>query len=428
MKHVTQVELDDFAQIEDRITYQPSDAFSTIETVGDLRDVIELFLSGYNVGCQPIAGTLAGMMRPTRVEVLQGFPEPVEMSAVTRLKSGGGKPQTYRNEWNVKARDTPKSLAKAFADIVECAACKMTLCVDLTAISDPKRAKVVAEAFIGFCGLLNHRAHRILSQADIADLLEWTFIASDIGSLDIQTVYGAPSYGAVLRRECDTMDVTPHRPAKTRATRSLVAYVLPQRADLDAIFIHAAKTGKTVGLINGERAASRLQGFRGSSPDKGALLPNHGTILNSNVDLDGLDECDQWKTVKLAARSRMRDTEARLPDGLQPEWQAQADYRRLIGLSVSGVEPTRDHRNHALYDAIKEADAMTVCQPKLVTILRSCAEEGSVFSLHMQQDGLVYADHNVALDVPFDAMEVPRIVDWLTAHWRDFVAANFVGP
>lgn len=411
------------------VTYTPTprEAFMRLETVEDFHDLALLFLSGVNVGFEPVTGSLTGFQKPLHMSEKE---RAVEITTVRNLLGSGERLQ----EKSIRARreneevlfvspatDSPASIAKAFRVLLANKSRPTEITFDLTALKDAKRARIISDALISAYTLLNYRGARLLSVTDIVDLVA-PLATLGCARLDAQVRYGSASWGAFVRGESDSLLERITLPVTPNYSRTLVCGIRPTSDDLTLCLENG------VGVVNAKAAEARGFNVKGLNPAKSLLLGNHIVCETGEVDVTDTDSVEaRWQALQAAGGDLYQITAEPLPKGLQSVWTCQRETFRSYAVSVRGVTDLGELESLGLKALKGGNDAATrhgSPWPRKGSHQTTSFEGSAVEQLEAQRQWLVFSD-NCGTVVRMKNTEAAGVCDWLLREWDRFVAAGF---
>ena len=247
-------------------------AFTEVETVYDVVDVLWLLLQGVGVGFKPVIGTLNGFRAPI---------ENIEVIRSTRTSKGGVEHnvETVANGvWRIKVGDSAEAWAKSIGKIVAGKHKVHTLVLDFSEIRPAgERLKgygwissgdeQIAKAYTAIANIFNRRAGMLLTRIDILDLINWlgTVLSSRRSAEIALFEYGQPEWKdfAVAKKEWWLTN----NEQRTQSNNSIVFYQKPTRTQIREIFnLMEESGGSEPAFINGQTALKRASWFKGVNP------------------------------------------------------------------------------------------------------------------------------------------------------------------
>ena len=254
-------------------------AFTHVETVYDVVDVLWLLLQGCGVGFRPVVGQLTGFVRPIpKLTIIRS------QRTVEEFKNGNrGRehniehfdPQTRR--WYISVGDSAEAWAKSIGKLLAGKYPANELVLDFSEIR-PAGIRLrgygwissgdtaIARAYEAIFGILNRRAGCLLSRIDILDLINWLgTVLSSRRSAEIALVaYGEDEWEefTVAKREYWI-----NNPQRGQSNNSLLFLQKPTRDELERIFKMMIESGGSEpGFINQAAATRRAPWFKGVNP------------------------------------------------------------------------------------------------------------------------------------------------------------------
>ena len=328
-------------------------AYTHVETVYDVVDVLWLLLQGCGVGFRPITGTLNGFRRPL---------EEIKVIRSNRTGKGGVQHniETYDSEsytWTIKVGDSAIAWAKAVGKLVAGKFPAKTLILDFSEIR-PAGTRLkgygwissgdeqIAKAFKAIAKILSDRADQLLTRIDILDIVNWmgTILSSRRSAEIALFEYGQPEWEefALAKKEW-WLKGNAHR---QQSNNSLLFRTKPTREELEQLFqIILESGGSEPGFINAIEAERRAPWFKGCNPCVEILLGNKSfcNLTEVNVLAFKGDKVGLERALYLAGRMNYRQTMVNLRDEiLQEAWHLNNDFLHLCGVGLTGVRARPD--------------------------------------------------------------------------------------
>lgn len=364
-------------------------AFTLVETVYDVVDILWLLLQGCGVGFHPVPGTLSGFRNPIR---------DIKVVRSTRTGKGGDEHnrETWDAEtktWTIRVGDSAEAWARSVGKLLAGKYPADTLVLDFSQIRPAgERLKgygwissgdaSIARAYTAIAGILSRRADSLLTRIDLLDVINWlgTVLSSRRSAEICLFEFGAAEWEefALAKKLCNTPDYS-HR---QQSNNSLLFNSKPARETLEYIFgLMQEAGGSEPGFINAEAARQRAPWFKGVNPCAEILLGNKSFCNLTEVDLGKFqgDTVGLLRAVTLAARANYRQTCVDLRDGiLQEAWHLNNDFLRLCGVGITGVVRRPDLTGYdyrrleraATAAATRMADELGTPPPKNVTTVK----------------------------------------------------------
>jgi ribonucleoside-triphosphate reductase len=369
-------------------------AFTHVETVYDVVDVLWLLLQGCGVGFRPIVGQLTGFVRPIpKLTIIRS------QRTVEEFKNGNrGRehniehfdPETRR--WYISVGDSAEAWAKSIGKLLAGKYPADELVLDFSEIRPAgirlrgygwisSGDSAIARAYEAIFGIMNRRAGCLLSRIDILDLINWLgTVLSSRRSAEIALVaYGEDEWEefAVAKREYWV-----DNPQRGQSNNSLLFIQKPTRAELERIFKMMLEAGGSEpGFINQAAATRRAPWFKGVNPCAEILLGNKAFCNLVEVDVAKFkgDSAGLQRAVEIAARACYRQTCVDLRDGiLQEAWHLNNAFLRLLGVSLTGIVRRPDLSAYdyaqlqraAVAGGYSMADELGLPRPKNVTTVK----------------------------------------------------------
>lgn len=327
-------------------------AFTHVETVYDVVDVLWLLMQGCGVGFKPIVGQLTGFKKPiTEIEVIRS----------TRTEKGGKQEntETYDEDtgvWTIQIGDSAEAWSKSIGKLMAHKYPATKLVLDFSQIR-PAGYRLkgygwissgdasICKAYLAIANILNKRAGSLLTRINLLDIVNWlgTVLSSRRSAEIALFEYGDDEWQdfAVAKK-----DWFIHNPQRAQSNNSLVFKVKPSVEELRHIFdLMVESGGSEPGFINGQAALARAPWFKGANPCVEILLGNKSFCNLTETDLSKFvgDSAGLRRAIYLAARANYRQTCVNLLDGiLQEAWHLNNDFLRLCGVGLTGIATRPD--------------------------------------------------------------------------------------
>lgn len=364
-------------------------AFTHVETVYDVVDVLWLLLQGCGCGFRPIAGTLNGFRRPLQ-----------EILVIRSNRTGKGgvqhnietfDPQTAT--WTIRVGDSAIAWAKAIGKLVAGKFPARTLVLDFSEIR-PAGTRLkgygwvssgdeqIAKAFHAIARILSDRSDQLLTRMDILDIINWlgTILSSRRSAQIALFEYGQPEWEefALAKKEW-WLKGNAHR---QQSSNSLLFKHKPTREELENIFqVMLDAGGSEPGFINAQEAERRAPWFKGCNPCVEILLGNKSfcNLTEVNVLAFQGDKIGLERALYLAGRMNYRQTMVDLRDEiLQEAWHLNNQFLHLCGVGLTGIRARPDlraydykrMRNITVSAAYSMANELNAPLPKNVTCVK----------------------------------------------------------
>lgn len=369
-------------------------AFTHVETVYDVVDVLWLLLQGCGVGFRPVVGQLTGFVRPIpKLTIIRSTRTVEEFKNGNRGREHNIEhfdPETRR--WYISVGDSAEAWAKSIGKLLAGKYPADELVLDFSEIR-PAGIRLrgygwissgdaaIARAYEAIFGILNRRAGCLLSRIDILDLVNWLgTVLSSRRSAEIALVaYGEDEWEefAVAKREYWV-----NNPQRGQSNNSLLFLQKPSRTELERIFKMMLEAGGSEpGFINQAVATRRAPWFKGVNPCAEILLGNKSFCNLVEVDVGKFkgDSAGLQRAVEIAARACYRQTCVDLRDGiLQEAWHLNNAFLRLLGVSLTGIVRRPDLSAYdyaqlqraAVAGGYSMADELGLPRPKNVTTVK----------------------------------------------------------
>lgn len=363
-------------------------AFTRVETVYDLVDVLWLLMQGCGVGFSPIIGQLTGFSKPLAA---------IEVIRSSRTEKGGDQEnkETYDPQtgvWTIRVGDSAEAWSKSIGKLAAHKFPASKLVIDLSQIRPAgERLKgygwissgdaAIAKAFVAIAQIMNKRAGSLLSRIDILDIVNWlgTILSSRRSAEIALFEYNEDEWKefAVAKNNWWVDNIQ-----RAQSNNSLLFRQKPEKSELEHIFqLMVESGGSEPGFINGEAAMRRAPWFKGVNPCAEILLGNKSFCNLTEVDVAKFkgDSNGLRRAVHLAARANYRQTCVNLLDGiLQEAWHLNNEFLRLCGVGLTGIVRRPDLKPYdyaelnrtATAGAYSMADELGLPRPKNVTTVK----------------------------------------------------------
>lgn len=363
-------------------------AYTHVETIYDIVDILWLLLQGCGVGFKPIIGTLNGFRIPL---------QDIKLIRSQRSAKGGNEhnqeffdPQT--STWTIKIGDSASAWAKAAGKLVAGKYPAKVLILDFSEIRPPGERlsgygwiaagdEQISKAFKAIASILSNRADQLLTRMDILDIVNWLgSILSSRRSAQIALFeYGQPEWEefATAKKEWWLKDKA-HR---QQSNNSLLFHTKPSKKELSYIFeLMLDSGGSEPGLINAAAAEARAPWFQGCNPCVEVLLGNKSFCNLSEINLLAFqgNKTGLERALHLTARMNYRQTMVNLRDEiLQEAWHLNNQFLHLCGVGLTGIRAYpltaydyKRMRNIAVSGAYGMAQELNSPLPKNVTCVK----------------------------------------------------------
>lgn len=364
-------------------------AFTQVETVCDIVDVLWLLLQGCGVGFQPVIGTLNGFRYPLQeIDVIRSTRE---------AKDGSDKNyeafDAETKTWTLQVGDSAIAWAKAAGKLMAGKFPAKKLVLDFSEIR-PSGSRLrgygwlssgdeqIAKAFKAIATIMSDRADQLLTRIDILDIVNWlgTVLSSRRGAEIALFEYGQPEWDefAVAKKDW-WLHGRAHR---QQSNNSLLFRTKPSKSELERLFANMVESGGSEpGLINALGAEGRAPWFKGCNPCAEILLGNKSfcNLTEVNALAYKHDKIGFERALVLAARMNYRQTMVDLRDEiLQEAWHLNNKFLHLCGVSMTGIAARPDltaydlkrMRNIAVSAAFSMANELDAPLPKNVTCIK----------------------------------------------------------
>lgn len=361
-------------------------AFTEVETVYDVVDILWLLMQGCGTGFKPIVGTLNGFKRPIKnIETIR-----------TKRKAKGGKEhntETFKDGvWTIKIGDSAEAWSKSIGKLLAGQYDATKLVLDFTELRPAgTRLKgygwissgdeAIATAYTAIAKILNKRAGQLLTRIDILDIINWlgTILSSRRSAQIALFEYGKPEWQEFALAKKDFWKENIQR---SQSNNSLVFYDKPKKEQLEYIFdLMQEAGGSEPAFINGQTALTRAPWFKGCNPCAEVLLGNKNFCNLVEIDIAKFrgDTVGLHRALELVARANYRQTCVNLKDGiLQEAWHLNNEFLRLCGVGLTGIAQREDLEPYdlqqmklvAITSAYSMADELGTQRPKNVTTIK----------------------------------------------------------
>lgn len=321
-------------------------AYTNVETIYDVVDVLWLLLQGCGVGFRPIVGSLTGFT--ARID-------DVEIIRSTRTEKSGIDLNTETwdeatKTWTIQLGDSAEAWAKFIGKLMAGKKPAKKLILDFSAIRPAgQRLKgygwlssgdaAIARASQAIVGIMNARAGSLLTRIDILDLVNWlgTVLSSRRSAEVALIAYGEQEWEAFAAAKHEYWVKNPQR---AQSNNSLLFESKPTKTELGGVIdMVIAAGGSEPGFVNAEGMVSRAPWAKGVNPCVEILLANKGfcNLVTTNVAAFKGDHAGLHRALYIIARANYRQTCVNLNDGiLQEAWHLNNAYLRLCGVSLTG--------------------------------------------------------------------------------------------
>lgn len=363
-------------------------AFTNVETVYDVVDVLWLLLQGCGVGFKPIVGQLTGFQTPIpNVEVIRSV----------RTTKGGEQENTESFDedgtWTIRIGDSAEAWAKSIGKLVAHKYNAKKLILDFSQIRPEGERlkgygwissgdKAISEAYMAIAHILNNRSGSLLTRIDILDLVNWlgTVLSSRRSAEIALFEYGEDEWEEFAVAKKDWW-ISGNK-QRIQSNNSLVFRTKPLKKELQHIFqLMVESGGSEPGFINGQAAVKRAPWFKGANPCVEILLGNKSFCNLTETDVAKFrgDSAGLRRAIHIAARANYRQTCVNLIDGiLQEAWHLNNEFLRLCGVGLTGIVRRPDLSSYdyvelqrsATAAAYGMADELGLPRPKNVTTIK----------------------------------------------------------
>lgn len=364
-------------------------AFTHVETVYDVVDLLWLLLQGCSCGFRPVTGTLNGFRRPLE-----------EIRVIRSNREGKGGVQhnveTFDSDtaiWTIKVGDSAIAWAKAVGKLVAGKFPARTLVLDFSEIrAAGMRLKgygwissgdeQIAKVFHAIAKVLSDRADQLLTRMDILDIVNWlgTIVSTRRSPQIALFEYGQPEWEdfALAKKEW-WLKGNAHR---QQSSNHLIFRNKPTKEELESLFqIMLDAGGSEPSFINAQEAERRAPWFKGCNPSVEILLGNKSfcNLTEVNVLAFKGDKIGLERALYLTGRMNYRQTMVNLRDEiLQEAWHLNNQFLHLCGVGLTGIRSRSDlraydykrMRNITVSAAYSMANELNAPLPKNVTCVK----------------------------------------------------------
>jgi ribonucleoside-triphosphate reductase len=364
-------------------------SFTRVESVHDVVDIFWLLLNGSGTGFSPVDGLLSGFMQPIpQIEIIRSKRKQNEKGRKNNIESWN--PKT--GVWMIGVGDSGEAWAKSVGKLVAGKYPASKLVIDFSEVRGggsrlngygwiSSGDNVVSAEFPKIISVLNKRAGRLLSKADIHDIVNHLGVmqtgrrGAQIALMD----YGDPEWrNFATFKKNHWKNGSAHR---AQSNNSLMFWEQPQEAELKEIFdLMLDSGGSEPGFINAEEARRRAPWFAGLNPCGEILLANKGFCNLTTVNMAVFRNMQEMQhAIYLIARANYRQTLVELDDGiLQRSWHETNQFLRLCGVNLTGWQMRPDlgpyeykaFKNMAIEGAFSMARELNMQLPKNVTTVQ----------------------------------------------------------
>lgn len=364
-------------------------AFTHVETVYDVVDVLWLILQGSGCGFRPVTGMLNGFRRPL---------QEIRVVRSNRTSKGGlhYNVETFDPEsatWTIKVGDSAIAWAKAAGKLVAGKFSARTLVLDFSEIR-PAGTRLkgygwtssgdeqIAKAYHAIANILSDRADQLLTRMDILDIINWlgTILSSRRSAQLALFEYSQPEWEefALAKKEW-WLKGNAHR---QQSSNSLLFRQKPTKEELEQLFqIILDGGGSEPGFINAQEAERRAPWFKGCNSCGEILLGNKSFCNFTAVNVLAFkgDKIGLERALYIAGRMNYRQTMVNLRDEiLQEAWHLNNQFLHLCGVGLTGVRARPDlraydfkrMRNITVSAAYSMANELNAPLPKNVTCVK----------------------------------------------------------
>src|SRR5574340_453233 len=183
-------------------------SFGRVETVHDVVDALWLLLQGCGVGFEPVVGTLSGLSKPVKVEIIRSSKTDLEdKGAEGTVETFKWNHRTLGYDWTIKLGDSAEAWAKVAGKLLRNKRRCDKLTLDFSEIR-PAGVRLrgygwissgdekISESLAAIVTILNKRACKLLTRIDILDIMNHLgTVLSSRRSAEIAVVpYGDPEW------------------------------------------------------------------------------------------------------------------------------------------------------------------------------------------------------------------------------------------
>lgn len=323
-------------------------AFTYVETIYDMVDVLWLLLQGCGVGFKPVTGTLRGYAHSLKS---------VRLLRSTRTDKGGQETNSCEFDdltktYTITIGDCAVSWAKALGKLVKGHPHAEHLVIDLTQLRPSgERLKgygwisagdgPIAVAFEKIAHIMSGKADQLLTKMDILDVVNHLgTILSTRRSAEIALFdFGDREWVDFATAKKDFWEHgNEHR---QMSNNSLLFNVRPTKEQIQEVFdIMVESGGSEPGMVNAVEAKRRAPWFKGCNPCVEILLGNKSFCNLTEINLLAFkdDKTGLERALYLAARMNYRQTMVNLQDEvLQESWHLNNEFLHLCGVGLTGI-------------------------------------------------------------------------------------------
>lgn len=367
-------------------------AFTEVESVYDVVDVLWLLLQGCGVGFKPIIGTLNGFMQPIRdIQIIRSTKKLNKNGTFDRGKENNL--ETFQDGiWTIKIGDSAEAWAKSIGKLLAGKYKANKLILDFSEVR-PAGCRLkgygwissgdsaIAKAYKAIYQIMNKRVGQLLTRLDILDIINWlgTVLSSRRSAEIALFEYGKPEWEefAIAKRNYWENNIQ-----RGQSNNSLVFYKKPTKKELKYIFkLMVESGGSEPGFVNGETALERAPWFKGVNPCGEVLLGNKSFCNLVEVDIAKFKDntIGLHRALYLSGRANYRQTCVNLKDGiLQEAWHLNNEFLRLCGIGLTGIARRDDLlaydyeqlKHSAVAGTYSMADELGLQRPKNSTTVK----------------------------------------------------------
>lgn len=366
-------------------------AYTKVETVYDVVDVLWLLLQGCGVGFSPVIGTLNGFRKKIpKIEIIRSTKEVQEDGTFERGEEAN-RESIEDGTWTIRVGDSAEAWAKSIGKLLAGKYNVKRLVLDFSEVRPAgirlkgygwisSGDEAIAKAFKKIAKIMNKKAGQILNRVNILDIINWlgTVLSSRRSAQIALFEYGQPEWKefAVAKKDIDSNE------QRQQSNNSLMFYNKPKRRELVDIFkLMADSGGSEPGFVNAQTALKRAPWFSGVNPCGEILLVNKGFCNLMEVDIAKFrdDTTGLLRALEIAARANYRQTCVDLRDGiLQEAWHLNNEFLRLCGVGLTGIVQREDLSEYDISQmklttiaaAYAMADELGTQRPKNVTTVK----------------------------------------------------------
>lgn len=249
-------------------------AYTHLESVFDLVDILWLLLQGCGVGFRPIPGTLNGFRRPL---------DSIQIIRSTRSIADGdpNNQETFDHDtgiWTIRVGDSAIAWSKSIGKLVAGKYPARKLVLDFSQVR-PAGTRLksygwissgdsqISIAYEAIAKIMSNRADQLLSRIDMLDIVNWlgTILSSRRSAQICLFEWKQPEWEDFAR--CKHNWWIHGHVQRAQSNNSLILQSKPSRDELKQLFkIMVESGGSEPGFVNQEEAQKRAPWFAGLNP------------------------------------------------------------------------------------------------------------------------------------------------------------------